>query len=84
MTTYIARHPLAAVLVGLGNVLHDGAAVLRTFGQDVDGWIAHRRRAAADRHELVRMSDRELRDIGVNRACIEPIANGVWMREYRP
>jgi len=83
MTTYIARHPLAAVLVGLGNVLHDGAAALRTLGQQVDGWLLHRRRAAADRHELVRMSDRELRDIGVDRASIEPIVNGAWLREYR-
>jgi uncharacterized protein YjiS (DUF1127 family) len=80
MTTYVARHPFAALLVRIGNSLHRGAAVLRTLGERLDAWLATRRRAVEDRDVLAGMSDRELRDIGVSRASIDPIAEGTWMR----
>lgn len=81
MTTYIARHPFAALLVGIGDTLHAGAVTLRMLGKRLDVWLATRKRAADDRDVLAGMSDRELRDIGISRASIDPIADGIWMRE---
>ena len=47
----------------------------------LDAWLALRRRADQDRHDLAGMSDRELADIGVSRASVDAIADGVWTRD---
>ncbi len=47
----------------------------------IDAWITARRRAVDDREKLASMSDRELRDIGVERSAIDAAASGAWMRE---
>lgn len=43
-------------------------------------WLDARWRAADDRTILAAMSDRELRDIGIERASVDAVADGVWMR----
>lgn len=78
MTTYAARYPLAVPLILIGNVLRRGAALLRALARG----LAARQRIADDWDALAAMSERELRDIGISRASLEPIAQGDWLREY--
>jgi uncharacterized protein YjiS (DUF1127 family) len=47
----------------------------------VDAWLAARRRASQDRDDLASMSDRELCDIGLNRASVDAAATGSWSRD---
>ena len=47
---------------------------LRAIARKVDAWLAARRRVAADRAALASMSDRELIDIGLDRAHANAIA----------
>ena len=54
-------------------------AVQRIAGRAF-AWLRARRRAEQDRALLARMSDRELRDIGIERADIAAVADGCWMR----
>lgn len=46
----------------------------------VSDWLGARWRAADDRAMLAAMSDRELRDIGIERASVDAVADGLWMR----
>lgn len=78
MTTYAARYPFAVPLTLIGNVLRRGAALLHAAARG----LAARRRIADDWDALAAMSERELRDIGISRASLAPIAQGDWMREY--
>lgn len=43
-------------------------------------WLDTRQRGAGDRTILAAMSDRELRDIGIERASVNAVADGLWMR----
>jgi uncharacterized protein YjiS (DUF1127 family) len=82
MTTYVARHSFAALLVWSGNALHGSAVKLHSLGRKVDAWLANRERAAKDRVALSHMSDRELHDIGISRASVGPVSSGHWLRDY--
>jgi len=81
MEMYVARHPSAALLAGIGRLLHDAADTLRAAAERLDAWLAARKRAADDLDALAAMSERELRDIGVSRASIDAVANLEWMRD---
>ena len=48
----------------------------------IDSWLAARKRIAEDRDSLARMSDRELVDIGINRASVDFVAHGGGTRDY--
>jgi len=56
-------------------------AAVRTGLERLDAWLAARRRAAQDRADLATMSERELADIGLPRASVEPAARGAWSRD---
>lgn len=56
-------------------------AAVRTGLERFDAWLAARRRAAQDRADLAAMGDRELADIGLPRASVEPTARGAWSRD---
>lgn len=55
-------------------------AAITTAAGACDRWLARRQRVAQDRAVLRAMSDRELADIGVPRASVDPAAGGVWAR----
>jgi uncharacterized protein YjiS (DUF1127 family) len=44
-------------------------------------WLDARKRAADDGAALATMSERELRDIGIDRASIDAVASGRWTRD---
>jgi uncharacterized protein YjiS (DUF1127 family) len=55
---------------------------LHGMAQRLDAWLASRQRVADDHDALARMSDRELIDIGLNRASVDFVANDGGMRDY--
>jgi uncharacterized protein YjiS (DUF1127 family) len=55
---------------------------LRAFVHAVRAWLAARRRDADDRAAFARMSERELRDIGVDRGSIEWALHRRGTREW--
>lgn len=76
MSTQIIRHPEAAVLHEFALLLSNSARKVGIAAQHLDAWLEGRRRAAAARRDLAEMSDRELRDIGLDRADIRAVASG--------
>jgi len=81
MTTRMHAQIATAVPPSLPSLLVEGTTALRGFAQRVDAWLAGRKRVAADRDALARMSDRELIDIGVNRASVRFVAEGGRLRD---
>lgn len=53
---------------------------LRTTLRRIEAWFEARKRAAEDREVLASMSDRDLRDIGIERASVNAVADGIWLR----
>jgi uncharacterized protein YjiS (DUF1127 family) len=64
------------------SVLTEATSVLRGFAQRIDAWLAARKRVSQDLDALAKMSDRELIDIGLDRASVNYIANGGRTRDY--
>ena len=76
VSTYAIRHPEAAVLHGFAVLLHAGARKISLAAQKLDAWLEARRLAADGRRDLSEMSDRELRDIGLDRGDIAAVVRG--------
>jgi uncharacterized protein YjiS (DUF1127 family) len=76
VTTYSIRHPEAAVLHSFAVLLRAGARRVGAAALDLDAWLEARRLAADARRDLSEMSDRELRDIGLDRADLGHVAKG--------
>jgi uncharacterized protein YjiS (DUF1127 family) len=76
VSTYAIRHPEAAVLHGFAVLLHAGARRVSLAAQKLDAWLEARRLAADARRDLSEMSDRELRDIGLDRADVGTVVKG--------
>ena len=76
MSTYAIRHPEAAVLHGFAVLLRAGARKVSFAAQKLDAWLEARRLAADARRDLSEMSDRELRDIGLDRGDIAAVVKG--------
>ena len=76
MTTQAIRHPEAALLHELAVLLRKSAGKVSVAAHDLDAWLEARRLAAAARRDLAEMSDRELRDIGLDRADIGAVVYG--------
>ena len=70
MSTYIARHAAATLIWKTADTLHAGAEALHAYAQRLDAWLAERAKSADDRSALQAMSERELRDIGVDPARV--------------
>ena len=67
MDAHSARHAPAALLLQIAAVLHDAGTALGRFAQRLDARLAARKAEADARQSLAHLSDRELRDIGLNR-----------------
>jgi len=70
MTTYMTRHAAATFLWKAAAILRAGADALHGNAQRLDAWLAARAKASDDRDALCAMSERELRDIGIDSACV--------------
>ena len=80
MSTHAIRHPEAALLQELALLLSRGARKVGAAAHDLDAWLEARRLAAAARRDLAEMSERELRDIGLDRADIGAVVRGASPR----
>ena len=76
MSTYAIRHPQAAALHGFAVVLRVGARKVSIAARKLDAWLEARRLAADARRDLSEMSDRELRDIGLDHGDIAAVVQG--------
>ncbi len=76
-----ARYRTAAALLRLAVLLAGLARRLRSAARLLDAWLAARAKAEDDNRALVAMSERELRDIG-----IDPVRLGTmpdrWTRDW--
>ena len=80
MSTYAIRHPEAAVLHSFAVLLRAGAHKVSAAALELDAWLEARRLAADARRDLSEMSDRELRDIGLDRADLGAVVKGASPR----
>lgn len=81
MATSLARPSLPPACAAAPSRFAAVVAAALASLQRVEGWLAARRRAAQDRADLAAMSERELADIGLPRASIEPASRGAWSRD---
>jgi uncharacterized protein YjiS (DUF1127 family) len=63
-------------------VLTEALNALHGIARRIDAWLATRKRASADLDSLARMSDRELSDIGLDRASVNFVGSGGRVRDY--
>ena len=63
-------------------VLAEAVNTVHAFARRIDSWLATRRRASDDLDALARMSDRELIDIGLDRASVDYVGHGGRARDY--
>jgi uncharacterized protein YjiS (DUF1127 family) len=86
MTTQTHCNTATASLRPLGStsssLLVEAMNAWHWLAQAVNSWLAARSRFAADRDALVSMSDRELIDIGLDRASVDFAAGGGRVRDY--
>lgn len=81
MNAFVSRHPAALAIEALARALAASARAVRRTAAGLDRWLAARRRATDDLAMLSTMSDRELADIGVDRASVAAVAAGTWLRD---
>jgi len=75
------RHPLAAVVLRLAQWLGRSALALRRARMQLDTWFAARAKARVDSTTLQGMSERELRDIGLDPARLG-LQSVPWTRDW--
>jgi len=63
-------------------VLSEALNALHALAQRIDAWLATRKRASQDLDAIARMSDRELTDIGLDRASVNFVGSGGRVRDY--
>ncbi len=81
MNTPTAQAASSSALPRIALLAVAASEALYALALRIDAWLAGRKRAADDRQALAGMSDRDLMDIGVNRASVDAIADGAWMRD---
>lgn len=77
-----ARHPAAAGVMAVARALTACAHTLRDAGEHLDAWLAARNKARRDSTLLEGMSERELRDIGLDAARLGVRADS-WRGDWR-
>ena len=82
MTMPIQRTTASSITLGpLSAALPEASNALRRVAERFAIWLEARRRVAADRSTLARMSDRELLDLGLDRSSLNAVAEGAWRRD---
>jgi uncharacterized protein YjiS (DUF1127 family) len=67
MDAHSTRHAPAAMLLQIAAVLHHAGTALARLAQRLDAHLAARKAEADASRSLAHLSDRDLRDIGLNR-----------------
>ena len=67
MDTYTAQHASTTFLAQIAAGLHDAGSALGRLAQRIDARLAARKAAAEARASIAHLSDRDLRDVGLNR-----------------
>ena len=62
--------------------LTEALNALHGLAQRIDAWLATRKRVSQDLDALASMSDRELTDIGLDRASVNFVGGGGRVRDY--
>jgi len=75
------RHPMAAGVLRLAQWLGHGALAMRRAGMQLDAWFTSRAKARDDSTTLQGMSERELRDIGLDPARLG-LQSAAWTRDW--
>ena len=87
MDTQHAPSALTAPTDALARIAHALIALAdatKNRWRALDARIAARQRAGRDHCDLAAMSERELKDIGIDRASIASVASRDWTREHSP
>lgn len=74
MYMYRTQYPSAAALSRVADAMQAGALRLRAAAKWLDAWLEKRRAATTSLHDLERMSERELLDIGLTRGNLDRTA----------
>jgi uncharacterized protein YjiS (DUF1127 family) len=74
MNAHTLHHLRSPSAMRFANAVLQYAAAARALAGNVAQWFAARKRAAQDLDALAAMSERELHDIGINRASIGAVA----------
>ena len=82
MHAYTTGSTPAAWMWKLAAAMTACAAALRKNAQRLEAWTLARDKAAADRNALLAMSDRELRDIGIDASQIHVVTRDDWVRDW--
>lgn len=74
-------HPLASAVLRIARVLAAFAGFLGRTGERLDAWLRARAKARDDSVALLAMSERELKDIGIDPARIG-VGPDTWRRDW--
>ncbi len=74
-------HPLASAVLGVAHALVVLSGVLGRIGERLDAWLRARAKARDDSVALLAMSERELKDIGIDPARIG-VGPDTWRRDW--
>lgn len=78
-TTAVSTNLPVTALLGLSAFLRVGALRIRAAARALDGWLARRAATRAAHEALHAMTERELRDVGLNRYDIERGRVGIYV-----
>jgi uncharacterized protein YjiS (DUF1127 family) len=76
MSTYKTPYYSAAAAFRIADIMHAASRRVRAAGRSLHAWSERRRVAATAFDEFARMSERDLRDIGLSRADVHRVAWG--------
>jgi uncharacterized protein YjiS (DUF1127 family) len=82
MQAYVAHSTPAAWMSKVASGLVACAAAVRRNAQRLNAWTLARDKAADDHYALLAMSERELRDIGIDASQIRAVTKGDWVRDW--
>src|SRR5258708_7840050 len=74
--------PLRTLVDVLSSALAEATRAWRAVVLRIGMSLQEQRRVNVDRDTLATMTDRELLDIGLDRASVNPAAEGSWKRDY--
>ena len=77
MSTYQTPYRSAAALFEAADLMHVAGNGLRKLAKSLEAWLEKRRLAMRAMHDFAKMSERDLKDIGLTRVDVNRVAWGV-------
>jgi len=84
MSTYQTPYRSAAALFEAADLMHVGGNGLRALAKSLEAWLEKRRLAIRAMHDFAKMSERDLKDIGLTRVDVNRVAWGASNRYLHP